>query len=289
MIKWLHHTWITDVQGDMREVTDIASGRVDSYDFGARHYDPHLGTWMAPDPMAEKYPGLSPFVYCHNDPINRFDNNGEWDISVSAAEDRINHSYAILTVTDKSGIVVYKTVVRVLGLKGVSSRLQTGGPTPTGKYKIRGWARTGSNTPYDIERYGPNDLLQLDYYEGEAAGLRSGILLHGGRPQEDHLWNTKGCIRINNDDIADIKRIVTALELDDSEEKAGVLTVVNDLIQHIEYRDREEIKQFIPSVNGGELSPAIISENAPSQQNNLHEYFLQQFYSLPSGTIVYYH
>ena len=77
MIKWLHHTWITDVQGDMREVTDIASGMGDSYDFGARHYDPHLGTWMAPDPMAEKYPGMSPFVYCAGDPVNVVDPEGE--------------------------------------------------------------------------------------------------------------------------------------------------------------------------------------------------------------------
>ena len=38
--------------------------------------DPHLGTWMAPDPMAEKYPGLSPFVYCAGDPVNVVDPDG---------------------------------------------------------------------------------------------------------------------------------------------------------------------------------------------------------------------
>ena len=37
---------------------------------------PHLGTWMAPDPMAEKYPGMSPFVYCAGDPVNVVDPDG---------------------------------------------------------------------------------------------------------------------------------------------------------------------------------------------------------------------
>ena len=46
-------------------------------DFGARLYDPHLGTWLAPDPMAEKYPGLSPFVYCAGEPVNIVDPQGD--------------------------------------------------------------------------------------------------------------------------------------------------------------------------------------------------------------------
>ena len=35
--------------------------------------DPHLGTWMAPDPMCEKYYDLSPYAYCAGDPVNFVD------------------------------------------------------------------------------------------------------------------------------------------------------------------------------------------------------------------------
>ena len=46
------------------------------YDYGARRYDPVCNLWTSPDPMAEKYYHVSPYVYCKNDPINKFDPNG---------------------------------------------------------------------------------------------------------------------------------------------------------------------------------------------------------------------
>lgn len=54
-------------------------------DFGARQFDPTIGLWLSPDPMADDYPGLSPFVYCAADPVNIVDPEGKfpeilWDI-----------------------------------------------------------------------------------------------------------------------------------------------------------------------------------------------------------------
>ena len=49
--------------------------------FGARYYDSELLTgWLSVDPMADKYPGISPYHYCHWKPIMRIDPNGEFDI-----------------------------------------------------------------------------------------------------------------------------------------------------------------------------------------------------------------
>ena len=50
---------------------------------GARHYDPSLsGIWLSVDPMADKFPGNSPYVYCRWNPIVKYDPNGMFDIKI---------------------------------------------------------------------------------------------------------------------------------------------------------------------------------------------------------------
>ena len=51
-----------------------------AYDyFGARYYDSFIGRWLQVDPLANKYPGWSPYDYVENNPIIRFDPNGKGD------------------------------------------------------------------------------------------------------------------------------------------------------------------------------------------------------------------
>jgi RHS repeat-associated protein len=46
--------------------------------FGARYYDSDLMTgWLSVDPMADKYPGLSPYAYCAWNPVRLVDPDGE--------------------------------------------------------------------------------------------------------------------------------------------------------------------------------------------------------------------
>lgn len=44
--------------------------------FGQRFYDSQLSFWLSVDPMRHKYPSLSPFNYCANNPVNVIDPNG---------------------------------------------------------------------------------------------------------------------------------------------------------------------------------------------------------------------
>ncbi len=54
---------------------------LDWYDYGARHYDAIRFTTM--DPMAEKYYNVTPYAYCHNNPVNKIDPDGKDDYYTS--------------------------------------------------------------------------------------------------------------------------------------------------------------------------------------------------------------
>ena len=56
------------------------------YYYGARYYDPLLSLWLGTDPMQEKYPEVSTYSFCHNNPVNRIDLNGEYDFEGSISK-----------------------------------------------------------------------------------------------------------------------------------------------------------------------------------------------------------
>ena len=45
--------------------------------FGSRYYSSNLSVWLSVDPMASKYPSLSPYTYCANNPVGCVDPDGE--------------------------------------------------------------------------------------------------------------------------------------------------------------------------------------------------------------------
>ncbi|NMA73163.1 MAG: hypothetical protein GX963_03180, partial [Bacteroidales bacterium] len=53
------------------------------YYYGARYYTPEVGVWLSVDPLADKYPSLSPFMYCAGNPVVLVDPDGRafWEAS----------------------------------------------------------------------------------------------------------------------------------------------------------------------------------------------------------------
>jgi len=45
--------------------------------FGSRYYSSDLSIWLSVDPMTAKYPLMSPYVYCADNPVRLVDPNGE--------------------------------------------------------------------------------------------------------------------------------------------------------------------------------------------------------------------
>ncbi len=46
------------------------------YCYGARYYTPEVSIWLSVDPLADKYPSMSPYMYCAGNPVRLIDPDG---------------------------------------------------------------------------------------------------------------------------------------------------------------------------------------------------------------------
>ena len=76
------HTYRHGFTGHEKE-SDLAEG---IYTTEYRLYDARVGRWLSVDPLFEKYVGMSPYQYCHNNPINRVDIDGRFDTEDEATQ-----------------------------------------------------------------------------------------------------------------------------------------------------------------------------------------------------------
>ena len=62
--------------------------------FGARYYNSDLSIWLSVDPLADKYPGLSPYTYCANNPVKLVDPDGRgiWEFDDSGNLTKVGES-----------------------------------------------------------------------------------------------------------------------------------------------------------------------------------------------------
>ena len=73
-----------------KEEDDEIKGEGNSYDFGARMLDPRLGRWLTIDPLAGKYPFMSPYCFVGNSPIIAIDPDGR---KITFANDEAKNFY----------------------------------------------------------------------------------------------------------------------------------------------------------------------------------------------------
>ena len=97
--------------------------------FGARYYDSDILTgWLSVDPMADKYPGLSPYAYCAWNPVKLVDPDGEdW------------------YQNELTGAIYYNNKIRGAEAAG------------TGAMKGDGWKYLGKNNMFTTDGFNKSD------------------------------------------------------------------------------------------------------------------------------------
>ena len=75
----LWYNWQASSYNERFKFTGKERDAETGYDyFGARYYSPTLLHWLAPDPLAGKYPDISPYAYCAWNPIKFIDPDGNF-------------------------------------------------------------------------------------------------------------------------------------------------------------------------------------------------------------------
>ena len=97
----------------------------DSYDFEARVYDPALGRFTQPDPLAWDTPEISPYVYCAANPIRYVDPSGKVVQFADGVLDMLGDSF--MQLMEES--TIFKTIYNSLDKSDIVYYVDVG-PTP---------------------------------------------------------------------------------------------------------------------------------------------------------------
>ena len=101
---------------------------LNTYDYGARQYNPVTGRWDRMDPLCEKYYSTSPYAYCMNNLVRFIDPDGR---TPRIYIDGTGLGHAFVTIGEGENTVVY-TYGRYGALGSSGSILRSGTPSGEG-------------------------------------------------------------------------------------------------------------------------------------------------------------
>lgn len=149
------------------------------YDYGARMYDPQLGRWHSPDPLSDQAPGLTPFRYAFNSPVNFIDLYGLYEGWYENTQKEVKYDERINNQGDLAALGI---AGRYLGKEGYRVNEDNG--------RMVHYNRDGSKSEGPVTLSGvtvhaglingfPAEMVQkartYDYYKGSWEAFQDGI------------------------------------------------------------------------------------------------------------------
>jgi RHS repeat-associated protein len=152
--------------------------------FGARYFDSKYGRWMSVDPLAEKYPGLSPYNYSLNNPINLYDPNGEAVFIANVAGGKTPNGYNPKIRYPQAGLIWIQNVQykdrNIMNVGYAKNQLE-------GMGKINGeWGSNGAHSAPKVAEYLNNNNINVAIAQNFSVdGLKNS---NGNIILGEHLW-----------------------------------------------------------------------------------------------------
>jgi RHS repeat-associated protein len=174
-----------------QEKDNEIKGTGNSLDFGARIYDSRLGRWLSLDPLQAKYPSLSAYNFCNNNPVLFKDPDG-----------RDAHVSIIRNPQGGGGTIVFSSTVFITGdeaaclvqtsQKAFDDWNSKGATTTDGKWNVQIQMTFKVATAQDLER------LKNSSAEASGENILYSDLKSSGEGSRAHAggrgWNYKGSI-----------------------------------------------------------------------------------------------
>jgi RHS repeat-associated protein len=163
--------------------------------FGARYYDSGLSIWLSVDPMSDKYPNLTPYNYCANNPVILVDPDGRevFDASIMNSKNKnLIEAWEAFVNTKVGKFIVglyAKEGQTVAGVKFEKSGMfHDAGIDLTLKFDASFSENHGGNTSYEIKNNRLNTIVTLNpdlsVYK-IAKNIAHEILIHGMQSAAD--------------------------------------------------------------------------------------------------------
>ncbi len=95
------------------------------YYYGARYYTPELGIWLSVDPLSDKFPHQSNYMYCSGRPVTVVDPDGrdEWEVNYGTGKiSKVNENKHY--VNDKGNRIIVKQGEEYSGSEDLSKYTQ---------------------------------------------------------------------------------------------------------------------------------------------------------------------
>ena len=179
-----------------------------NYYYGARYYDPKWSVWLSVDPMAEERPGISPYSYVQNNPLNRIDPTGMLDESVQRPDDWIKYlDTGEVKWFDGTSEEAMDAAQVYFGTESSENLENLGdsyfGPTKGNSYdraqildQRKSYLRDASdkinkNADWDIDKYDSNNIT-YEYLSHKFLGTQFGNKQNNDSPLPGIIWDYGG-------------------------------------------------------------------------------------------------